>query len=56
MLTKYTPKNREQLKIITLDHLVPGTIRFGKWKPLLISPSFTHYSKRLIRLHEVAPV
>ena len=23
MLTKYTPKNREQLKMITLDQLVP---------------------------------
>ena len=42
MLTKYTPKNRVQLEMITLDQLVPENHLVGKSKPPLISPSFTH--------------
>ena len=42
MLTKYTPKNREQLEMITLDQLIPENHLVLKVEATIISPSFTH--------------
>ena len=42
MLTKYTPKNREQLEMITLDQLVPKNHLVRKVEATIDFSLFTH--------------
>ena len=42
MLTKHTPKNREQLEMITLDQLVPKNHLVRKVEATIDFSLFTH--------------